>query len=139
VIKRAIAQAAKGEEVDFEALLREECGRVSARYTATWCVHALLGGPQRSIALTPWPHGLDVHGSDKLDAALDTLERSVEGRGDGDGEVARPVSPVALAAAQRVLVTTVVPELGLLRLFVVLNYTAVVKARAASGGPTSQA
>jgi len=39
----------------------------------------------------------------------------------------RPASPGALAAAQRALVTTVVPELGLLRLFVVLNYTAVVK------------
>ena len=74
-----------------------------------------------------------MHGSDKLDAALDTLERSVEGRGDGDGEVSRPVSPGALAAAQRALVTTVVPELGLLRLFVVLNYTAVVKARGESG------
>lgn len=73
---------------------------------------------------------LDPHPSDKLDAALDTLERSVEGRGDGDGGVSRPASPGALAAAQRALVTTVVPELGLLRLFVVLNYTAVVKARA---------
>jgi len=50
VIKRAIGQAAKGEEVDFEALLREECGRVSARYTATWCVHALLEPTTQLIA-----------------------------------------------------------------------------------------
>ena len=61
----------------------------------------------------------------------------MERRGDGDGGVARPASPGALAAAQRALVTTVVPELGLLRLFVVLNYTAVVKAR--GRGPESQA
>ena len=56
VIKRAIAQAAKGEEVDFEALLREECARVSARYTATWCAFAwgpLTLNTARELTLSP--------------------------------------------------------------------------------------
>jgi len=47
--------------------------------------------------------------------------------GEASGS-APPPSASALAAAQRALVSSIVPELGQLRLFVVLNYTAVVKA-----------
>ncbi len=52
-----------------------------------------------------------------------------EGAGIRGNIAAAPVSAEVLAAAQRALVTDLVPQLGALRQFVVLNYTAVVKAR----------
>ncbi len=63
--------------------------------------------------------------SERLTAALDAIEAAVCLPAGTNGTA----TPAALAAAQRALVSTVVPELGQLRQFVVLNYTAVVKAR----------
>jgi hypothetical protein len=71
--------------------------------------------------------------SGKLSAQLDGLEASIrDGGGGGDDG-----SSSARAAAQHVLVSTVLPELRQLRLFVVLNYTAVVKARPGAKGPAA--
>jgi hypothetical protein len=75
--------------------------------------------------------------SDKLTAQLDGLERTVRpapaellgGGASSSATAPAAASPAALAAAQRALVSDLVPQLGALRLFVVLNYTAVVKAR----------
>jgi hypothetical protein len=41
--------------VDFEELLLEECSRVSAKYTAVWCV-SWLGQSQASARGTARPH-----------------------------------------------------------------------------------
>ena len=67
--------------------------------------------------------------STALSAELDALERAVRPPGRSAAEAGPAPTHAALAAAQRALVSTVVPLLGRLRLFVVLNYTAVVKVR----------
>jgi hypothetical protein len=130
-------------------MLAAELARVSAFYSERWCALArarTLPCASRSVQLfgaTFLTHAAAAR-SDKLSAQLDDLERTVrpapaDGASGGAGELggsgasAPPAaSPAALAAAQRALVSDLVPQLGALRLFVVLNYTAVVKARRAA-------
>jgi hypothetical protein len=103
--------------------------KVSGHYKQTWCVFVLfaLRVGSRVLARLELTDALPV-ASDKLAAALDELERAVR-PGSGAGGAPTAPSAEALSAAQRRLVAAVLPELGALRLFVVLNYTAVVKAR----------
>ncbi len=65
MLKRAISQAQKGAEVDFEALIGEEAARVSAHYAAVWCarLHIYLA------KATPW----------RTQRALTRLSRAVSG------------------------------------------------------------
>lgn len=86
------------------------------------------GAAQRAVRRTPRPLTRRPGRSNALSAELDALERAVRPPGSAAQPGGAPTH-AALAAAQRALVSTVVPLLGRLRLFVVLNYTAVVKVR----------
>ena len=140
VLKSAISSCSKsqdgGDTTLFKQLLQAELRKVSAFYSTQWCVPLFRGSlsrPRRTrharhARLTGRPGR-----SDALAVELDALERAVRPPGGG-GEAGGAPTPASLAAAQRALVAVVVPLLGRLRLFVVLNYTACVKARSARPG-----
>jgi len=128
-LKRTVSQAADGQDVDFSLLLANEVARVNAHYSGMWCEPA--AAPARltpPVPRPPPPHARPLRAprSNKLNSVMTELEVAIREQEalPGGGSPSR-----ARADAQRLLVSSVVPELGRLRLFVVLNYTAVVKAR----------
>ena len=135
VLKNAISASANSREADpalFKQLLQAELAKVSAFYVSQWYVAlpSFRGrcAPHRRLRRTPRPLTRRPGRSNALSSELDALERAVRPPGSA-AEAGGAPTLAALASAQRTLVSKVVPLLGRLRLFVVLNYTAVVKVR----------
>ena len=136
MLKNAISACANSREADpalFKQLLQAELTKVSAFYVSQWYVAQSFQGrcaAHRRLRRTPRPLTRRPGRSNALSSELDALERAVRPPGSAAEPGGAPTAS-ALASAQRTLVSKVVPLLGRLRLFVVLNYTAVVKARRA--------